>query len=215
MGLLQPKNTQQTGFESVVLNSERLMLTPVSRAFAEDIFKEFTADITRYMVPKPTGHIEDICTFIDTSIEKIRIGDQLVMAILDVGTVQFSGICAIHGKEQGETAELGIWLKKSAQGKKLGREAIALLAQWAKDNLVLSCLIYPVDKNNISSRKIAESLGGVVVSESQRKSLSGNCLNELVYHIPMTVEMNFSLNVKLNKTHNIKTPDIQNSESTL
>jgi len=52
MGLLKQKNTQQSDLGSVVLNSERLMLAPVSRAFAENIFKEFTADITRYMVAK-------------------------------------------------------------------------------------------------------------------------------------------------------------------
>jgi len=110
------------------------------------------------------------------------------MAILDAETVQFSGVCAIHGKEQGETAELGVWVKKSAQGKKFGHEAVALLVQWAKDNLALSHLIYPVDKSNIPSRKIAESLGGIVVSEGQRESLSGNRLDELVYQIDMPVE---------------------------
>ncbi|VAW98709.1 hypothetical protein MNBD_GAMMA19-1505 [hydrothermal vent metagenome] len=188
MGLLQQKNTQQENSGSVVLNSRRLMLAPVSRAFAEDIFKEFTADITRYMRPKPARHIDEICRFIDVSVEKMNAGDQLVMAILDAETVQFSGVCAIHGKEQGITAELGIWLKKSAQGKSLGREAIALLVQWAKYNLALSHLIYSVDKNNIPSRKIAESLGGVVVSEGQRKSQSDRHLDELVYQIDIPVE---------------------------
>ncbi len=189
MGLLKQKSTQQSNLGSVILNSERLMLSPLSRAFAEDIFKEFTADITRYMVPEPAGHINDICTFIDISRKKMMAGDQLVMAILEAETVQFSGVCAINGKEQGVAAELGIWLKKSAQGKRLGREAVTLLVQWAKDNLTLSHLVYPVDKNNIPSRKIAESLGGVVVSEGQRKSLSGNHLDELVYQIDAGIAM--------------------------
>jgi len=184
MGLLQPKNTQETGFESVVLNSKRLMLTPVSRAFAENIFKEFTPDITHSIMPESTGHITDICTFIDSSIEKMRTGNQWVLAILDVETVQFSGICAIHGKEQGITAELSVWLKKSAQGKRLEHEAVAALAQWAKDNLVLSQLVYPVDKNNISNWNIAEllakPLNGVVDSKNQRESETDNRLNELV-----------------------------------
>jgi len=183
MSLLKQKNMQQPDLGSITLNSERLMLSPVSRAFVEDMFNEFTADITRYMMPKPAGNIDDICTFIDISREKMIAGDQLVMAILEAETVQFSGVCAIDGKEQGVTAELGVWLKKSAQGRKLGREAVALLVQWARDNLVLSHLTYPVDKNNLSSRKIAESLGGVVVSEGQRESQSGDRLDELVYQI--------------------------------
>ena len=113
----------------------------------------------------------------------MAVGDQLVMAILETETGQFSGVCAIHGKEPGVTAELGIWLKKSSQGKKLGREAITRLVQWARANLVLSYFIYPVDKNNIPSRKIAESLGGIVMDEGQRASLSGNRLDELVYKV--------------------------------
>ncbi len=203
MALLQQKHTQPLSPGSVVLNSKRLMLTPVSRAFAEEIFKEFTADITRYIVPKPAGHINEICAFIDTSIEKMNAGDQRVMAILDADTVQFSGVCALYGKEQGITAELDIWLKKSAQGRGLGREAIALLVQWVKDNLMLSHLVYPVDKNNIPGWKLAESLGGVVVSESQRESLSGNRLNERVYQLPVTFEVGSSV---IQTEQTIKTP---------
>ncbi len=183
MSLLKQKSGQVLDLSLVEIESTRLKLVPVSRALAQDIFREFTADITRYMVPKPVDHINEIYAFIDTSIEKMIVRDQLVMAILEIETGQFSGVCAIHGKEPSVTAELGIWLRKGSQGKKLGREAIALLVQWARANLALSYLTYPVDKNNIPSRKIAESLGGVVVAEGQRESLSGTSLNELVYQI--------------------------------
>ncbi|HHJ15740.1 MAG TPA: N-acetyltransferase [Gammaproteobacteria bacterium] len=183
MCLLKQKCSQTQDLSIVEIESTRLKLVPVSRKFARDIFREFTADITRYMVPKPVDHIDEIYAFIDTSREKMAVGDQLVMAILETETGQFSGVCAIHGKEPGVTAELGIWLKKSSQGKKLGREAIMRLVQWARANLVLSGLVYPVDRDNIPSRKIAESLGGIVVAEGQRTSLSDTSLNEQVYRI--------------------------------
>ena len=183
MSLLKQKCSQILDLSCVEIESTRLKLVPVSRKFARDIFREFTADITRYMVPRPVDHIDEIYAFIDTSKEKMVAGDQLVMAILETDTGQFSGVCAIHGKEPGVTAELGIWLKKSSQGKKLGREAITRLVQWARANLVLSCLIYPVDRDNVPSRKIAESLGGIVVAEGQRISLSGASLNEQIYRI--------------------------------
>jgi len=41
----------------------------------------------------------------------------------------------------------------------------------------------PSETNNIPSRNIAESLGGIVMAEGQRASLSGNRLDELVYKI--------------------------------
>ncbi|MCF6255784.1 MAG: GNAT family N-acetyltransferase [Gammaproteobacteria bacterium] len=55
----------------------------------------------------------------------------------------------------------------------LGCEAIVLLVQWVRYTLALSHLVYSVDKNNIPSRKIAESLGGVVVSDGRQEPLSG------------------------------------------
>jgi len=183
MSLLKQKCGQAPDLSLVSIESERLKLVPVSRKYSRDIFREFTADITRYMVPAPVDHIDEIYAFIDTSREKMVVGDQLVMAILETETGQLSGVCAIHGKESGVSAELGIWLKKSSQGKNLGREAIMRLVQWARDNLVLSGLLYPVDRDNIPSRKIAESLGGIVVAEGQRTSLSGASLNEWVYRI--------------------------------
>jgi len=76
------------------------------------------------------------------------------MAILDADTVQFSGVCAIHGKEQGIAAELSIWLKKNAPGKNLGRETIALLVQWAKYTLRCPILFIPL----IKTRYLAEKL---------------------------------------------------------
>ncbi|MGV6806720.1 MAG: GNAT family N-acetyltransferase [bacterium] len=183
MNLLKQKCGQTLDLSLVAIESKRLKLVPISRQYARDIFREFTAEITRYMVPKPVDHIEEIYAFIDTSREKMLVGDQLVMVILETVTGQFSGVCAVHGKEPGVSAELGIWLKKSAQGKKLGREAVTCLAQWARVNLLLSGLFYPVDRDNIPSRKIAESLGGVVVAKGQRTSLSGTRLNEWVYRI--------------------------------
>ncbi len=115
--------------------------------------------------------------------EKLRPISLINVPSQKTETGQFSGVCAIHGKEPGVTAEFGIWLKKSSQGKKLGREAITRLVQWARANVVLSGLVYPVDRDNIPSRKIAESLGGIVVAEGQRTSLSGTSLNEQVYRI--------------------------------
>lgn len=55
---------------------------------------------------------------------------------------------------------------------------------WASDYLVVDSFTYPVDKKNISSRRIAEALGGSVYQEQEIISLSGRVLDEVVYQIP-------------------------------
>ena len=44
-------------------------------------------------------------------------------------------------------------------------------------------LIYPVDRANIPSRKIPESLGGIIFEEKKTKTMSGGVLDEVVYKI--------------------------------
>lgn len=170
-------------FLATRIEGDRVILSPVSIEHAKDIFNEFTEDITHYMMPKPLGSIAQTYEFIETCRKNMKDGFEMVFAITKIDNGEFIGICAIHGNEDPQIPELGIWIKKSAHGKKLGREAICHLTKWAKDNLVFSYFIYPVDRNNIPSRKIAESLGGVVLSERVRESMSGATLDEIVYKI--------------------------------
>jgi hypothetical protein len=74
--------------------------------------------------------------------------------------------------------------KKSAPGKKIGREAVAGVYTWAVNNPEFDYFIYPAHKDNIPSRKIAESLGGVVVSSGKKVFPTGKEFDEVVYHIP-------------------------------
>lgn len=165
------------------IEGERIILSPISMEHAKDIFHEFTEDITRYMVPKPLDEISCAYEFIETSKKNMKAGLEAVFAITEISSGEFIGICALHGNEAPGTPELGIWVKKSAHGKKLGREAICHLVKWAEGSLDILYFIYPVDRDNIPSRKVAESLGGVVLHVRVRESMSGATLNELVYKI--------------------------------
>ena len=44
--------------------------------------------------------------------------------------------------------------------------------------------IYPVDKANVASRKIPESLWGTVFAEKQVQTMSGDILDEVIYKRP-------------------------------
>jgi RimJ/RimL family protein N-acetyltransferase len=166
----------------IIIETERLLLAPILRKYSSDIFEEFTNEITTFMSPKPAKKIEETYEFVDGSIKKMAGGEELQMVVLNKNTKEFLGCAGLHHIDT-KTPELGIWTKKSAHGHKYGREAIAGLVDWARNNLDFDYLTYPVDKRNIPSRKIPESLGGVIGKEFKKKNLSGDVLDEIEYRI--------------------------------
>lgn len=164
------------------LEGDRVMLRSLQEGDAADIFVEFTAEITRYMYPKPAATIDDTLAFIADSQAGMRAQTDIVLAI--TRDREFLGCCGVHLTQGPRTPELGVWLKQAAQGHGYGREAIAVLAAWAVANLDFDYAIYPVDRANLPSRKIAESLGGSVFEEKKVPALTGNILDSVVYQIP-------------------------------
>ena len=170
-------------FSSVSISGDRIRLVPVSPEYCEIIFKEFTDEITRYMVPAAPSNMEEISVFIKASIRDMEENIDLTLAILKKNDDEFLGICGLHGKQNPNEPVLGIWLKKSAHGFKYGQEAIKALADWARQNIVFEHMVYPCDKANIASRKIAENLNGSIFRTGEVRSMSGRVLNEIAYRI--------------------------------
>jgi [ribosomal protein S5]-alanine N-acetyltransferase len=168
---------------SLTIEGDRLRLVTISDEFEQDIFQEFTDEITIYMLPSPAKDIEETRSFIAKSRDAIAAGNNLQFAILSKTTEEFLGCCGLHGEEKIRTPELGIWLKKNAHGSGYGREAIHTLVNWSRKNIDLDYFIYPVDRRNITSRKIPESLGGKIIEEFTVETLTGKFLDEVVYKI--------------------------------
>jgi RimJ/RimL family protein N-acetyltransferase len=166
----------------VIIETDRLRLIPTSLEYASEIFKEFTTEITTYMYPKSPKEIRETEDFINASVQKMQNSEEFQIAILNKNTGEFLGHAGVT-KLKTNTPELGIWIKQSAHGNKYGREAVKALKEWAENNLQYKYIIYPVDKRNIASRKIAESLGGAIEDEYQKQNMSGNILDEVEYRI--------------------------------
>ncbi|WP_372369239.1 GNAT family N-acetyltransferase [Candidatus Uabimicrobium sp. HlEnr_7] len=173
-------------FTSLCVNGERIQLRSLNEKYATDIFREFTPEITHYMMPKSADDISETMAFINISQQGMKNGNDLVFVILNKNTEEFLGCCGLHGRSGYQTPELGIWLKKSAHGNKYGREAIVTLVNWAISNMHIDYFIYPVDRANISSRKIAEFLGGIIYQEKKVQTMSGSILDEVVYKLKPT-----------------------------
>lgn len=169
---------------SLCIEGKRIRLVPASEHFAEEIFREFTSDITTYMLPKAADDISETLEFLRYCVEVRQAKKELIFAICSKASEKFLGMCGLHGRDSMLEPELGIWLKKSAHGNGYGREAIETLMTWAQATIKLEAFIYPVDKRNIPSRNIPEALGGVIIAEKQEVNRSGNLLDEVVYRIP-------------------------------
>lgn len=177
--------------ENIIIETDRLLLVPTTQEYAQDIFNEFTEEITRLMFPKPAKHIEETQAWINSCLSKRIAQEELQMTILDKSTKEFLGNVWLHDIKT-PTPELWIWVKKSVHGKKIWREAVAGLENRAQKHLEFTYIIYPVSQENIGSRKIAESLGGIVEKDEQgNEKVETVCtsdpnrdLQEVVYHIP-------------------------------
>lgn len=172
---------------TVGVEGDRVSLRSIHEKYGQEIFVEFTEEITRYMNPSPPKNIDEAFGFISRSREGMREGRDLVCAILRKDSEEFLGCCGFHWGGAPSTPELGVWLKKGARGNGYGREAIALLVSWAVQYIDFEYLTYPVDRANLPSRKIPESLGGTIFKEGKARRMSGGFLDEVVYRIPRSV----------------------------
>lgn len=176
---------------TITIETERLLLVPTTHEYTEEIFKEFYDEVTRYMFPNTPKEISETEARIDDVIKRRASGEELQMTILDKVSKEFLGNVGLHDIKE-NVPELWIRVKMSAHSKKIWKEAVAALEARAQQHLNFDYIRYPVDKDNIWSKKIAESLGGIVEKDEQGKEkvtivkkLDFNKIsNEVLYRIP-------------------------------
>ncbi len=176
----QNKNESQPIPESI--ETEHLLLKTISLDYKEDIFKEFTPEITIYMKPKPSENLQEVIDFIESSMKSNSAGTNFQIVIIDKTTEEFVGCGGLHHIDS-KTPELGIWIKLSAHGHGYGKEAMQALKKWADKNLDYEYIIYPVAEENIASRRIPESMGGKIEREYDDTNGLGQKLHLLEYRI--------------------------------
>jgi ribosomal-protein-alanine N-acetyltransferase len=172
---------------NVRIETERLLLVPVTMQYKEVIFKEFQEPVTEFMYPKAATKIEETEAFIRTSAIQIHGGSDLIMVILNKTTKEFLGCAGLHSLRH-DDPELGLWLKLSAHGNKYGLEAMKGAKDWVDKYKDYHHLRYPVVDLNIPSRKIAEGLGGVITKEYTKQMLSGIVYKVVEYWIKKNIE---------------------------
>ncbi len=168
--------------ENLEIITDRLLIKLISLEYKDAIFREFTKEVARFLIPQPTGDIKDTVNFINQSRKNSLAGNDLQLIALDKKNGEFLACVGVHAPDT-KVPELGLWFKKSAWGKGYGKESMMALKSWIQDNLDYEKIRYPVFKENIASRKIIEFLGGKLFKESLTKNQDGEELIELEYFI--------------------------------
>ena len=161
---------------------DNIRLRPIAMEDKDAIFAEFTKEVAEYMYPPVPDEIDDTIDFIESSIATMEAGLNIQLCIVDNDTDEFLGCVGLHRIDK-KVPEFGVWLKKSAQGSKTGRKSVQMLYEFACENLNHKYYKYPVDKNNTASRKIPESLGGIIKEHEKCERPDGKILDIVVYYI--------------------------------
>lgn len=164
------------------MTTKRLHLVPSTEEFAHVTFQEFTKEIAEHMTPKPYESVDEAKKALKDRLQRMKSGIDISLTIFDKDTGDFLGRASLLDANT-ETPEVGIWIKKSAHGKGYGKEAVDALIEWVNKNLDFTYLRYPVDRNNLSSMKLAGTLGGVVGEEYRNKNMTGKLLDTIEYWI--------------------------------
>jgi RimJ/RimL family protein N-acetyltransferase len=166
----------------VIIETKRLVLKPISYEYTDEIFREFTYEITKYMNPKPAKNIEETKNFIKKSLEELTEGTNLQLVIIKKDNNEFIGCIGLHNIKTIDP-ELGIWTKKSSHNNGYGLESMSGLIEWTHKNIKFNYLKYPVDKRNKASRRLPEKNKGIIMKEYKNIGVGGNELDEYEYWI--------------------------------
>ena len=167
---------------NITIETKNLYLTGITLKYKDDIFKEFTPEITTYMSPKSPEKIEETIKFINDSTKKNKEGLSFQVAILDKKSKKFLGGGGVNHINR-KTPELGIWIKESAHGHGYGKETIIALKEWVDKNLSYEYILYRADEENYPSKRIPEFLNGKVEREYDTFNMSGKEQHVLEYRI--------------------------------
>lgn len=171
----------------IEIETERLVLVPLSEKYAEPCFLEYREPVTTYMNYGPAKSLDTVKDRILEAQNEMKKGVELSMVVLIKESGEFMGRFGLENLDQ-ENPEMGGWLKESAHGNRYGQEAAAALKNWADKNLQYDHIVWPCAAANTPSRKLAESLGGKVQREYEKTNARGVVWSFVDYWIPKSIK---------------------------
>lgn len=163
--------------------SARLTLRAFTQTDIAETFAAITPNVTRYMSWNPPESADAHRAICEGMIADAMAGRQLSLVAREAMTGTFVGVTGLHPAND-DLLETGLWLTERAWGRGHGHEIVSAVVAWASRVFQPGGFLYPVVDENMASRRIAESLGGVVISTRDRQKPGDVMRTLVVYRIP-------------------------------
>jgi ribosomal-protein-serine acetyltransferase len=147
--------------ERVAIETERLLLEPVTPAHAADLNSAVVDSRAELLPWMPWAREPTLAGSLEMTHRDVRQwADNLVyqFAVVDRETGAALGVAGLdrHGPNE---AELHYWIRTDHAGRGLTTEAAGALVGWARHKLGLDRLTLWAGRDNHASRRVAEKLG--------------------------------------------------------
>lgn len=163
------------------IKTERLVIQPYDSSFLESYFTELTDEITKYQYPDSFLNKKVANEVMSQFAIKMEKGHMLELVILSHDGEFLGSLEAFETDKQ--TPELGLWLKKSVQGKGYGYEALKGFIDYLNAAHKYQYYIYEVDIRNTSSIHLVEKFHCQKCGYEEVTTQSGKELHLQTYHI--------------------------------
>lgn len=165
----------------LILRTPRLVIQPYSCAFLEEYDAEFTDEITKYQYPDSFPDIDAADAVMSDFVRQMEHGEMLELVILSLDGEFLGSMEAFDLTEK--APELGLWLKRSAQGNGYGYEALKALVDYLNTTGKYQFYLYEVDARNAPSIHLVEKFHYEKCGCEEVKTQSGKTLILEEYHI--------------------------------
>jgi RimJ/RimL family protein N-acetyltransferase len=140
---------------TVSIETNRLLLTPISYNYIEEINKLFISRKIKPTAKEPTEKIEDTKIFVKESLERLINGIDLQMIILNKDTNEFIGLIGLYKLNTLEPL-VKINTNKVFHRNGYGLEAMNGIIEWANRNIKYNYIYYDFNKRKITNKKPSE-----------------------------------------------------------
>lgn len=131
-------------------STKDLILHSIDSTHLNDYWTNLTPSVAKYLSFDSMKDDRILKEFIRISNIEQQRGTCLVLVALDAVTNQFIGSCGIHDINK-ENAELGLWIKESAQGKGYGSQILEALIEICHKHTDSKSVIYCLEAENTPS----------------------------------------------------------------
>jgi len=161
--------------ETPILQTERLILRPLSLDDAEHIFKTWTndPDVEKYMIWDLHQTVNDTIEWLKTEVSKIKSNDNYTWGMISKENKELFGTISIHKEKNSDIFILGYNIAKAYWSNGFTTEAGKTVLQFANNTLGITKFFCRHAVENIASMKVIKKLGFVYFKDGSYESFSG------------------------------------------